>query len=153
MKTIRIENNVTKGIKGFQEGKPPWNKGIVGLIHRSEETRRKMSEAKKGRTPWIKGKKHSAETIIRFSEQKTGEKNPMWKGDKVKIRALHNWVARRLGKPTTCEHCGRINLLNTKERNIIHWANKSRMYLRDLNDWLRLCVWCHKKYDSKNNNT
>jgi len=29
----------------------------------------------------------------------------------------------------------------------IHWANKSGEYLRDKDDWIRLCCKCHKKYD------
>lgn len=27
------------------------------------------------------------------------------------------------------------------------WANKSGDYKRDLSDWLRLCISCHRKYD------
>lgn len=29
----------------------------------------------------------------------------------------------------------------------IHWANISRLYKRDLDDWMRLCAKCHKAYD------
>ncbi|MCH7536181.1 MAG: hypothetical protein IH948_10660 [Bacteroidetes bacterium] len=73
------------------------------------------------------------------------EKHPMWRGDKVKYIGLHMWVARKLGKPDTCEHCHRSNLSG----RLIHWANKSGNYLRDLSDWLRLCAKCHKQYDLK----
>ena len=34
----------------------------------TEETRKKMSEANKGKTPWIKGKHHSAETLEKLSK-------------------------------------------------------------------------------------
>lgn len=74
---------------------------------------------------------------------KTGEDSPNWKGDKVGLTALHNWVEKNLGKPRKCEHC------NTTEAKIFDWANKSRKYKRNLNDWMRLCRQCHVNYDSK----
>lgn len=72
-----------------------------------------------------------------------GEQHGNWKGDKVGYVALHMWVARHLGKPDTCEYCGRTGLKGRQ----IHWANKSGKYCRDLTDWLRLCVPCHSAYD------
>jgi hypothetical protein len=74
---------------------------------------------------------------------KRDELSPNWKGDNVKRMALHNWVMRKLGKPTKCEHCGTDGLTGHK----IHWANKQHKYKRDINDWLRLCTLCHAKYD------
>lgn len=68
-----------------------------------------------------------------------------WKGDKVGYRTLHHWVVKWRGKPKTCEHCGKSNLAGRK----IQWANKSKKYLRDLSDWIRLCVKCHKAFDKK----
>ena len=41
----------------------------------SEETRRKMSEAKKGNVPWNKGKHHSEETKRKLSEANKGKHN------------------------------------------------------------------------------
>ena len=38
-----------------RKGKVPWNKGKHGIY--SEESRRKMSESRKGKVPWNKGKK------------------------------------------------------------------------------------------------
>ncbi len=71
------------------------------------------------------------------------QNNHKWKGDKVGYRGLHGWVSRRLGKPNKCEHCGDIS------KRKYEWANKSHKYLRDINDWIRLCVPCHKKYDCR----
>lgn len=79
---------------------------------------------KKGCTPKMKDETHYA-----------------WKGDEVSLRTLHQWIGRKLGKPSKCEHCG------TTEAKKFEWANKSRQYKRDLTDWIRLCTQCHHKYD------
>lgn len=76
------------------------------------------------------------------------EKSSNWKGNEVKYSGLHIWVRKYLGKHDTCEHCGKTGLKGKK----IHWANKSRKYQRNLEDWIRLCASCHSKYDNKINN-
>jgi len=96
----------------------------------------------------MRGKHHSEETRLKISlhsasKNKRDEKSASWKGDKVGYHGLHKWVPKHLGKPGTCEHCGRNNLKGRQ----IHWANKSRKYKRNINDWLRLCSSCHTKYD------
>lgn len=48
--------------------------GASGAV-RSEETRQKMSEAAKGRKPWITGKKHTEETLKKMSEAQKGKKH------------------------------------------------------------------------------
>lgn len=70
-----------------------------------------------------------------------GENNIKWKGDSVGYFALHAWIQRQYGKPQFCEHC------KTSERRMYHWANVSKEYKRDRDDWLRLCVPCHRKFD------
>lgn len=72
-----------------------------------------------------------------------GKNHWNWKGDDVGYGGLHDWVEDQLGKPTKCEYCGKDGLTGRK----IGWANKSGEYLRDLSDWLRLCVSCHREYD------
>jgi hypothetical protein len=79
--------------------------------------------------------------------ERLNEKHPLWKGDDVGLSGLHKWIERNLGKPTTCEHCGKTGLTGHK----IHWANKDHTYQRNIIDWIRLCVDCHTKYDIKNN--
>lgn len=116
----------------------------------SQEAKLKMRKAKlENPSKYWLGKKmpesvRNSISLSKIGKQK-GVKNIMWKGDKVGYRALHLWVERCLGKPIRCEHCGIIS----KNRAIIHWANKSHNYLRDLNDWLPLCVKCHFKYDKR----
>lgn|SRR3990167_380311 len=90
------------------------------------------------------GKKFSTIHRKNISASLSGLNNRKWKGDGVAYRTIHNWVQRRLGTPDTCEHCGSSGLKGRQ----IHWANKSRSYKRDLQDWIRLCRHCHKKYDS-----
>ena len=74
-----------------------------------------------------------------------GKEHFLWKGDKVKYRAIHSWVYRVLGNPNKCESCKKVKLNNHN----IHWANISGEYLRNKLDWIRLCVSCHLKYDYK----
>lgn len=86
------------------------------------------------RVPWNKGKKYL---------QIRGVNHPKWKGKRVSYRNLHRWVERYMGKPHKCEICK-----TTKNREY-EWANKSHEYKRELSDWLRLCIPCHKRYDNK----
>lgn len=56
---------------------------------------------------------------------------------------LHSWVYKTLGRPMICKNCKK----EVKEGSKIHWANISRNYKKDINDWIRLCSNCHVKYD------
>lgn len=82
---------------------------------------------------------------INRATQYSGENNHQWKGDKASYRSLHHWVEQHRGKPQECEECG-IAGDRGKKRNY-HWANISGKYHRDLKDWKRMCVPCHKRYD------
>ncbi len=74
---------------------------------------------------------------------KIGDNRLNWKGEQVSYRTLHRWVTRFKGKPETCEHCGKTGLTGKQ----INWANKDRQYKRNLEDWIRLCSYCHYLYD------
>lgn len=133
----------------FKKGHIPWHKGKKQPY--SEATLEKMREAKL-RNPiryWL-GKKRpnlfSDEVKKKFSELHTGEKNVNWKGENAGYDAKHDWVYRKLGVPKKCKHCG---LPNGKHRGqwILDWANKSHKYKRDVNDWIALCLKCHRAYD------
>jgi len=89
------------------------------------------------------GRKQSKEQIRKRISHYLNEKHWAWKGNNVSYGSLHSWIKRNLGTPTKCEHCGQDGLTGKK----IHWANKSGQYKRDLSDWLRLCVSCHREYD------
>ena len=110
---------------------------------------------KKGRIPWNKGVKMSADMKLRISNtlkkkgikpsvhfSASGDKHPFWKGDNVSYSGLHYWLRRKLGEPKVCEFCG-------TDKKRLTWANKSWKYRRTLDDWISLCYSCHKKYDLK----
>ena len=105
----------------------------------------------KGKPTWMKGKNHTerAKEKMRLADRSktTGINNVSWKGNKVGYFGLHAWVNRFLGKPGTCELCGKSGLKGSR----INWANSNGQYKRNLTDWLRLCIPCHRKYDAKNN--
>lgn len=70
---------------------------------------------------------------------KVGVRSEKWKGDKVSYGSLHSWVRRWKGKPIECTFCSSTENLQ--------WANISREYQRNLEDWMPLCAKCHWHYD------
>ena len=101
-------------------GKPSWNKGLIG---------------------WRKGEKHPW--------MPHGEEHWSYKGEGVGYGGLHIWVRKNLGSASKCVHCGLTEIPEGMKR-YFQWANKSHQYKRDLNDWIELCVKCHKAYDKAN---
>lgn len=58
---------------------------------------------------------------------------------------VHNWVREQLGTPKVCEIC------HTEDENKkYNWSNKDHKYAKDLKDWQRVCIKCHRKYDEEN---
>lgn len=121
---------VSKNKGWFKKG----HKISVGRIV-SSDTRRKISQKNKGR-------RNSPNTEFKKGETE-GAKNHKWKGNDVGYGALHGWVRRHLGKPNVCSKCG--------SRKRVEWANRTWRYLRDPNDWIKLCFLCHRKYDRGEN--
>lgn len=73
------------------------------------------------------------------------EQHPLWKGDSVSYGALHHWLRTHFPKTGVCELCGH----RPKRKKIAptHYANISGEYRRDRNDYLELCVRCHRTFD------
>lgn len=117
-----------------------YSKNKTGVSHSWGE---KISEKLKGKP---KSRQHIENVSAALSGRKrpeiTGEKHFRWKGAKVGYDALHDWVARHLGRPKKCSVCGENN-----PRKMYHWANLSGKYKRDLSDWMRMCVPCHSRHD------
>ena len=76
-----------------------------------------------------------------ISQSLLGEKHPLWKGDQVGYKSLHEWVNNHIRKPELCDMCHK-----TPPKDC---ANKSHQYLRDLTDWWWLCRKCHMIYDEQ----
>jgi len=114
-----------------------WNKGKKGTgfgmypenIHKGDP----WNKGKKGlQVAWNKGIKVS---------QTTGDKNGIWKGNEVGYVALHGWIRRQLGSANICS-------FNPDHKSkVFEYANISGAYLRDIDDFVSLCVKCHKEYD------
>lgn len=88
-------------------------------------------------------KRNPPEHYQKLAKLLKNDGHPKWKGEKVSYRGLHQWVRRNKGKPTTCSQCG---LFSEKPR-IIQWANIDGKYHRNLDDFISLCVSCHKVRD------
>jgi hypothetical protein len=117
--------------KDFPKGHVSWNQGLK-LPYKSHP---KM----KGHIPWQKGKtKYDLPQLSNAGRKKGFIDSKFGTGG---YSAKHQWIKRKLGKPTKCEFCGSINYLQ--------WANKSHKYKWELDDWLSLCRKCHQKYDKK----
>jgi len=109
---------------------------------------------KKGNTVWL-GKKLSATHRAKLSLSKIGAKNPMfgvkrrnentidWSLDRIGYVRLHKWVRRQIGKPNLCSNCND----GTRATKDYHWANISKLYKKDVTDWIRLCAKCHSRWD------
>lgn len=72
--------------------------------------------------------------------KRKGKGTSAWK-EKISYSGIHKWIARELGTPNYCEFCERDDLSK------YDWANISGLYFRDINDWMRLCRFCHSKWD------
>ncbi len=92
----------------------------------------------------IHSRKFSNETISKLSREKKGKKtganNHNWKGDDVGYHCLHKWIRKSKTKPECCQKCG-------KKQDYLELANISGEYKRDINDYIYLCVRCHKEMD------
>lgn len=74
--------------------------------------------------------------------QKDETRHPRWKGDDVGYFGVHDWMTKYYGQPIGCEVCN----LDDKNRKY-NWANLSGDYKRKREDFKRMCVPCHRKYD------
>ena len=128
------------------------HKGFISNLgkHLSEETRKKISESRRGISSWAKGKTFSAEYRKKLSDAhkgiQAGEKHPLWKDNKAGVVAIHSWVKFRKQKPECCNDCG-----IKKPPSKLHWSNIDHKYRRNLDDYTARCPLCHRKYDVKNN--
>jgi hypothetical protein len=79
--------------------------------------------------------------VNQFGKMNLGEKNWIWKGDKVGLNALHGWVRRHKPKPDLCEYCKKVPPYDL--------ANISQEYKRDINDFEWICRKCRMNKDKR----
>ena len=126
-----------KGLKGSQVA---WNKGLKGYLKGRKITwADKISEGKKKSD---KSRKASQSAAKKMHEANRGKRSHRWKGEDAGYGPKHWWVSHNRGKPKKCEHCG---ISDPKLK--YEWANMDHKYRRKLEDYIRLCVRCHRKYD------
>lgn len=116
----------------LREKAVPWNKGLKG-IHLSPKTEWKSGHVpqgsvlfEKGHVPWNYGKNE-------------GRAAWFYKDRELEYKALHKRINRKLRDVYNCQWCG--------AGGVLHCANLSGNYLEDLDDWAKVCVSCHYKYD------
>lgn len=111
--------------------------------------RKEGNRYRKDRPNTVIYRHYSKDTRKKLSEQKKGEKNPMfgivadkhpkWKDNDIGYIKMHEWIRKYYPRPKLCQICG----INSK----LDAANISGKYLREINDWLYLCRKCHINYD------
>jgi hypothetical protein len=86
----------------------------------------------------VKGKRYCSRAC--YHTFGIGPSHPDWRGDAVSYAGMHMWITRLKGRPERCEFCG-------KTEGRLEWANVSHEYRREADDWMGLCVPCHRHYD------
>lgn len=69
------------------------------------------------------------------------EKSSSWLGEDAGYFAKHNWIRRYYGSAKECERC------HTDKKKRFEWANISGKYYRIREDFISLCVDCHRSFD------
>ncbi len=136
-----------------------YSQGNHGMHKKGGHSEASKALIKKNNGKYWQGKNHSVESKQKIKDARakqiitpesrekaklkmTGDQHFAWKGDEVGYFALHTWVQRHKGLPQDCEDCGA-----TDSDRSYDWANISGEYRRDLDDFMRLCRSCHRKFD------
>ena len=135
--------NLSKSCKG----KKAWNKGLTKETNKSVmKISKTLTGRKKGfieKRNFLKAHKNrifTTEMRRIIGNAKLGDKNHMWKGDKVGYFALHVWINRHKTKSNYCEFCSR--------EGYTELGNVSGEYKRDVNDFMWVCKDCNRNMNS-----
>ena len=133
----------------YREGFRDWNNRKFcsqSCYHKYQSLHPNQGTFKSGNHPKSEFKKGHPKPVNAYVFP-SGKNHYNWKGNNIKYAGLHMWVYDNLGKyPPICKFCGKAGKKNGRNWSI-QWANKSGKYLRKTNDWIALCISCHKKYD------
>jgi hypothetical protein len=89
----------------------------------------------------LKGYHFSEEHKKKLGLSKFGYKNPMWKGDNIMYKPLHQWIRNNLTIPKNCGICGLEKRLDA--------ANVTGIYNKDFINWKYICRSCHMLSDGR----
>lgn len=96
----------------------------------------------------------TGEKISKSLVGKFGEKSRNWKGELAGYVAKHSWIRKHFGRAAICENmdCSYPKRVDAGRKTIkkpsrYEWANISKKYKRDKNDYIQLCPSCHRKWD------
>jgi len=146
-----IRRKLSESLKGKKRSYYTPSRFQKGHKH-SKEVLEKISRANTGHIVSEETKQKIRETNLRLRKRPPSGYGRFKKvNGKIVINsstytAVHQWIVREKGRPKKCEMCG------TTEKNRYDWANKDHKYARKLEDYMCLCVKCHRKYDKENNN-
>lgn len=80
------------------------------------------------------------------SEHLKGENAPQWKGENIGYGRKHEWLTQTYGQPTPCDYCGVEGKQNRHWS--VEWALiKGKQYERKRENFMKLCISCHRRYD------
>ena len=92
-----------------------------------------------------KGEHFNSET--EFKKGRKGdrnEKHPQWKGDNVGYGGIHTWLRINFGNPYKCENVDCLHKISKR----FEWALiKGKKCERKRENFMQMCVSCHRKYD------
>lgn len=134
-----------------------WRKANRDRVNRERRERyKKDPDLRKKNRERVKAWKDADPERSKLSKKRSYDKNKVligrpkgedhhgWKGENAGYNSIHRWVDREKGSPKKCEHCG------TESAKAYDWANIDHKYKRNLDDYIRLCRSCHRRYDYEN---
>lgn len=127
-------------------------KGRMPMLghHHTKEAKQKMSEAKRGnKSHWFGGKKHSIEAKGKMSEiakKRQGEKSPNWKGGISKEPYSQDWT-KELKKEIRVRDNYTCQLCGSKKNLVPHHINYRKDDCRKEN-LITLCISCNSKVNA-----
>jgi len=118
-----------EGMSGFIFSEESKRKISEANKNPSKETRKKMSEAQKGKIPWNKGKPHSQESKRKMSEARKGKgKRKRKKGIVVSKETKEKMSKAQKGRTHSEETKEKLSKVNVKYNYKIYSIKESKIY-------------------------